>query len=206
MWHDVEQNTDEWLDLRAGKVTGSSIGKIMANYGKAFGDPAKSLAAVIAVEQLTGKRVQSCGYSNSDMDRGHEQEPAARMLYEETFFTDVDNGGFYDNGDTGSSPDGRVNDNGLIEIKSAIVSIHYERIRKNNYDSQYRWQLPFNLRESGREWIDFVSYCEDFPEDKRLFVIRKTKDQFAEEFRMIESRLEEFWLIVDDIKKTIRAM
>ena len=41
-FHDVEQNTDEWLNLRIAKITGSSISKIMANYGKAFGDPAKN--------------------------------------------------------------------------------------------------------------------------------------------------------------------
>ena len=32
MWLDIQQNTDEWLDLRIGKVTGSSIGKVMAYY------------------------------------------------------------------------------------------------------------------------------------------------------------------------------
>ncbi len=54
-WHNVEQNTDEpcpwcgktWMELRAGKVTGSAIPKIMANYGKAFGEPAKKYATNI---------------------------------------------------------------------------------------------------------------------------------------------------------------
>ena len=45
MWIDIQQNTDSWLDLRAGKVSGSSIGKIMANYGKAFGEPIAKPAA-----------------------------------------------------------------------------------------------------------------------------------------------------------------
>lgn len=43
IWHDVDQNSDEWMALR-GRVGGSSIGKIMANYGKAFGQPAQDLA------------------------------------------------------------------------------------------------------------------------------------------------------------------
>jgi len=30
IFHDIEQNTDEWLDLRTGKLTGSGCSKIMA--------------------------------------------------------------------------------------------------------------------------------------------------------------------------------
>ena len=55
MHHNIDQNTDDWLDLRAGHLTGSNIAKVMANYGKAFGDPAKKLAVDIALEQITGK-------------------------------------------------------------------------------------------------------------------------------------------------------
>ena len=41
LWHDVEQNTDEWQALRLGKATASSFVCFMANDGKAFGYPAK---------------------------------------------------------------------------------------------------------------------------------------------------------------------
>ena len=105
MFHDVEQNTDEWLDMRIGKLTGSGCSKIMANYGKAFGEPAKKAAVQVAVEQLTGKRSISSCYSNEHMERGHEQEPIARALYEDKYFIDVTNGGFFDCGNTGCSPD-----------------------------------------------------------------------------------------------------
>ena len=40
-FHDVEQNTEAWEDLRAGKITSSPLGKVMANEGAAFGKPAK---------------------------------------------------------------------------------------------------------------------------------------------------------------------
>ena len=203
MWHDIEQNTDEWLELRAGKVTGSACAKIMANYGKAFGNPAKDLAAVVAVEQLTGKRAASSSFMNEHMERGHIEEPIARAQYETQFFTDVKNGGFYDNGATGCSPDGLAGDNGVIEIKSAIVSIHYARIKRASYDPAYKWQLLFNLRESGREWIDFVSYCADFPPHKRLFVSRLNVGDFSAELGEIEARLYEFFELVHSIKKII---
>ena len=47
MWHNIEQNTDDWLVMRSGKLTGSGVSKPMANLGKAFGEPAKKLAVDI---------------------------------------------------------------------------------------------------------------------------------------------------------------
>lgn len=203
MFHDVAQNTDEWLELRAGKLTGSAIAKVMANYGKAFGEPAKKLAVDIALAQITGKS-NSDGFSNSHTERGHEQEPFARMEYESQFFCDVTNGGFFDNGFTGCSPDGLVGDDGVIEIKSVIPSVHYERIRTKKYDSSYHWQLVFNLKETGRQWIDFISYCHVFTTEKKLFIYRLFSDDLAEDFQKIDLRTAEFKALVDSIKNDIR--
>jgi hypothetical protein len=202
-WYDVEQNTDLWLDIRPGKLTGSNIAKVMANYGKAFGDPAKRLASVIACEQATGKRNQIDNYSNEHMERGHVQEPLARKLYEDTYFVDVTNGGFYDCGRVGFSPDGRVNNDGLIEIKSVIIPAHISTIKRNKVDPSYKWQNNFNLAYSDRKWIDFVSYCYDFPEQTRLFVHRTTRDDITEEIKMMDNRINEFFDLVETEKKII---
>ena len=203
MWIDIQQNEEAWFDLRLGKVTGSAISKVMANFGKAFGQPAKDLAVNLAIEQLTGVR-QGGDYSNAHMERGHIEEPLARLAYEEEYFVDVTNGGFYDNGLTGCSPDGHTGE-GLIEIKSAIPSIHYERIRKDTFDSQHKWQLVFNLKESGRDWIDFVSLCSSFPKRTRLFVHRLHKDDLKKEYEMIDTRLSEFFKMLKDVKQKIRG-
>ena len=205
MWIDCAQNDDTWLDLRIGKTTGSSIGKVMANYGKAFGEPAKKLAVNIAVERVTGKRVEKDDYKNSHMDRGHIQEPIARMKYEDTYFVDVGNGGFYDNGKTGCSPDGRVGENGLIEIKCVIPTVHYATIKRGGYDPTYKWQYFFNIRESGADWLDFISYCSGYPEHNNLYVYRIHKEDIQAELEQIQIRLKEFELVVEDIMEEIRS-
>jgi len=202
MWHDIEQNSDEWFLLRAGKVTASSLNKVMANYGKAFGEPAKKYAADIAVQQLTGV-ASGGGYSNDHMDRGHEEEPLARMEYEARYFCEVTNGGFFNNGDTGTSPDGLVSHDGMIEIKSALPSIHYERIKKQSYDSAYKWQLVGHLKFTGRDWVDFVSYCSSFPDERKLYVHRSDPDDFKEEFKMVDIRLDEFRELIESTKRII---
>jgi hypothetical protein len=204
VFHDIEQNTDLWLDLRVGKITSSNLGCIMANFGKSFGEPAKKYAINIAMEQITKRRAAIGSYSNSDMERGHDDEPIAREVYQDRFFCDVTNGGFYEIGDYGCSPDGHVGHNGLIEIKSAAVNVHFERILKKSCDSTtYQWQMIGNLKAAEKEYIDFVSYCQDFHDDGKLFVIRNHAESFIQEYKMIDERLEQFRELIAESKKTI---
>jgi hypothetical protein len=199
---DIEQNTDEWFQLRSGRLTSSKLGVIMANFGKSFGEPAKKYAVNIAVEQITGNPIAS-NYSNDHMERGHEQEPVARMLYEEETFCEVSNGGFFSSAFVGCSPDGLVLDCGAIEIKSVISSVHYANVKRQGVDPAYKWQCIANLMFTGRDWLDFVSYCADFPEDKKLFIHRMHKSKCQNEFVMIKDRIEEFKKLVTESKKII---
>ena len=137
------------------------------------------------------------------MQRGHEQEPIARMLYEDDTFCSVDNGGFFGSDFVGCSPDGLVNDNGVIEIKSVISKVHYASVKRQNLDPAYKWQCIGNLLFTGREWLDFVSYCSDFPQDKQLFIHRIKSDDLSEEFGMIAKRIGEFRDLVEETKNTI---
>lgn len=201
-FHNVDQNTDEWFSLRAGRLTSSKLGTIMANYGKAFGDPAKKYAVNIAIEQITGNPIAST-FSNEHMERGHEQEPIARMIYEEENFCEVANGGFFGSEFIGCSPDGLVDDDGLIEIKSVIAPVHFASIKRQDVDPAYKWQCVGNLYFTGRYWIDFISFCADFPEDRQLFVKRMLKEDYQAEFEMVDTRIAEFKKLVESSKKLI---
>lgn len=204
MWVDVQQNTPEWEELRIGKIGGSSIGTIMAYYGKAFGEPAHDLALRIALEQIRGV---SCGnsYTNAHMERGHEQEPIARYLYENEYFCDVTNGGYFIMADDlGVSPDGLVSDCGVIEIKSVIPKTHFKNISRGSFDPSYKWQLALELMGTDREWIDFVSFCAEFPEGKKLCVYRHYSCEFQDEFGMIKTRLDQFRELVAEKKRIIQ--
>ena len=199
MFVDVEQNTEEWFDLRLKKITSSNLGKIMANYGKAFGSPAKEYAERIALEYITGKRDETSSYSNKFMERGHELEPVAIMEYQEQEMQIVKNGGFYFN-DTenetilvGDSNDGNVGENGCIEVKSVIPKTHWKRLKKGGIDSAYQWQIQGHLFIGGKDWCDFISYCPEMPKNKQLYVCRVLPDKSMIEkmiIRVAEFRLE----------------
>lgn len=202
-FHDIEQNTPEWFELRLGKVTGSNLPIIMANEGKEFGEPAKKYALQIALEQITGKKSSVAGFSNMHTARGHEQEPIARELYESENFVDVTNGGFFDCGFFGDSPDGLVGDDGVIEIKSVIAATHFDTLRRGDFDTAYRWQLIGHLDCTGRDWVDFVSYCADFPESKQLITHRLWRDDFSDELERLRARRSEFLELVAQTKGMI---
>lgn len=201
-FHDVPQNTDEWLELRLGKPTCSMFGTFMANYGKDFGDPAKREALRIALERLTGKKAEH-SFSNDHTERGHEQEPLARMLYAEEHFAEVSNGGFFDCGDWGDSPDGLIGAPGVLEIKSVIASTHYANIQRGNYDPAYKWQLVGHIDCTGRDWVDFASYCSDFPRDSQLCVYRLHREDCEDELKMLHERRAQFLELIEKTMKTI---
>ena len=201
IFHDVIQNSEEWFSLRLGKPTTSKFGVFMANYGKAFGEPAIKYAFKLAKEQVTGLRDEDESYSNKHMENGHLYEPVAKQRYEEETFYTVENGGFceHETYNAGGSPDGLITIfNGGIEIKSVIDYTQRNTIKRNSFDPSYRWQLLGNMWLCDLEWIDFISYGYSYTEGKKLFTHRLKREDHLEDLEKIEPRLEMF---LQQIKK-----
>lgn len=204
IFHDIAQNSEEWEALRVGKVTSSNYPAIMANDGKDFGPPAMAYALQVALGMITG-RSASGGYTNAHMERGHEQEPIARMMYEAETFSSVYNGGFFDHGRWGCSPDGLVGKDGLLEVKSVIASTHYATMRRGSFDPAYRWQLIGNIEGTGRKWIDFTSFCSEFPDGQQTLIYRLERGSIEQEIEALIARRALFLQLVDDIKSSLLA-
>jgi len=204
IFHDVQQNSDEWFDLRVGKVTTSNFGKFMANIGKSFGDPAKRYAFKLAKEQVTGLKTDDESYSNKFMELGHEWEPVANNAYQYETFNEVTNGGFCQHEtllNVGGSPDGLVGVGGGIEIKSVIDWTQRNTIKRNSFDPSYKWQILGNIWLCNLDWLDFVSYGYNYTEDKKLFVHRVERIEYQKEIDLIEPRLIDFLDVIESEKK-----
>lgn len=202
-FYDIEQNKEEWYQVRAGKLGGSSFGKVAANMGKAFGDPAKKLAMSLAVERITGLPVDRGGHQNAHTERGSIQEADAIAQYEKDHFCDTSNGGFFDCGHVGISPDRLVNDDGIIEVKSVIPSVHFLNVQRGSFDPAYKWQYIGNLYYSQRDYMDFVSYCAEYPDGKRLYTCTIKADKVKTEIEQLIERVEEFNKLVEDYREVI---
>jgi len=204
IFHDVEQNSEEWFGLRLGKPTTSKFGVFMANYGKSFGDPAKKYAFKLAMEQVTGEKADEENFSNKYMELGHEYEPIANREYESETFNLVSNGGFceHEKYNVGGSPDGLVLDQkGGIEIKSVINWTQRTTIKRNSFDPAYKWQILGNIWLCDLDWLDFVSYGYNYTDSKKLFIHRVNRLDYLEQIEMIEPRLIEFLELIEQEKK-----
>lgn len=199
MWHNIEQNTDEWFNLRIKKITSSNIGKIMANNGKAFGNPAIEYAQKIALEYVTDKRDERSGFKSSYMMDGLELEAVAIEMYERETFFNVTKGGFNIQETNhcillGDSPDGNVGVDGCIEVKSVIPNTQWKRIKKGGIDNAYKWQIHGHIWIGEKQWCDFISYCPEMSPNKQLHISRVERDN--EIIKVMEVRINEFRKVV----------
>jgi len=127
------------------------------------------------------------------MLRGQWDEVEARIKYRE-HFAPVQECGFVTNDDhgfvIGYSPDGLVRDDGLIECKSRRQKFQVETIVNNAVPAEYMLQLQTGLLVTGREWIDFVSYCGGMPMFvRRVFPDLAIQDAILTAARSFETRI-----------------
>lgn len=164
IFHDVDQNSEEWLSLRAGRFTASTFSDLFAK--KETAAYRKAIRKVV-FERLTGESPES--FKNEYMERGHELEPLAREAYELYSFNSVRDGGFFELDEwTGASPDGLVDDDGQIEIKCPSYNVFIDYLISQALPAEYKYQVQGQLLVTGRKWCDFIAYHPKLP----LVVVR----------------------------------
>lgn len=177
-----EQGSDGWLAARAGIATASCFADIMATV-KSGGEASdrKNYRARLVVERLTGKPVPT--FQNSAMKQGQEREPFARNAYQVKTGNLVEEVGLclHDELAAGASPDGLVDDDGGLEIKSPELAAHlrYLKLEKGCAPAEYFWQVQGGMWITGRAWWDFASWNPDFPENLQLTIRRVQRDEEA---------------------------
>lgn len=186
IYKDLQQGTSEWLQIRLGKFTASNASSV-ATAGKGL----ETLVFEKAEELVTGQIKE--GFKNADMIRGNELEPKARNLYELETENIVSQVGFCELDEyVGCSPDGLVDEDGLVEIKSPTFRVFYEYLTTAKVDSKYMWQMQMQLLVTNRKWVDYVVYNPMF---KKQPIIIKRIERDEEKIEKIKKGLE------DGIKK-----
>lgn len=171
--HDVQQGTEEWLQLRVGKFTGTD-GQAIAADGKGL----ETLVFEKAAEVITGKFKPS--YTNTDIERGHELEAMARNSYELESGNLVKQVGFVELDEfTGCSPDGFILEDGMVEIKCKNDANYVRYLYDRKIDPAHNWQIQFNLMVSGRQWCDYVVFNENFPKTTIITRINRNETEIA---------------------------
>ncbi len=177
----IEQGSQEWFEMRLGKITASRISDLMSKIKVGESAGRKKLKNELIRERLTGKRIE--GYTNAAMERGNALEPLARASYEIRYNLFVDQVSFVNHpviSMAGCSPDGLVGEEGLLEIKCPNPENHLEHFLNdgvdliNRYYNQCQWQMACC---TNRKWCDLVSFDPDISEPLQLFITRIFRDE-----------------------------
>jgi putative phage-type endonuclease len=193
----IEQRTDAWFEARIGKVTASRVADVLAKTKSGYSASRDNYMAQLVCERLTKQKAE--GFTNAAMQHGTETEPLARLSYEVSQNVLVDEVGFIPHPTiemSGASPDGLVNDDGLIEIKCPNTATHIETLLSETVPTKYYTQMQFQMACTGREWCDFVSFDNRLPPELQLFVKRVPRDETY--IRLMEAEIVQFLAELDD--------
>jgi hypothetical protein len=170
----IEQHSPAWYAIKLGRITGSRFKDAMSGDSTAG---FTGLIGTMAAEIITGEMEDT--FVSDQMARGTELEPEARRAYETLTEQEVEQVGFImpeENTEfheyTGFSPDGLINDDGLLELKAPMAKTHLNYIEKNVLPNEYKWQVQGGLWQTGRKYCDFVSYYPGM----KLFIKRVYPD------------------------------
>jgi putative phage-type endonuclease len=173
----IEQGTEEWLKIRLGKVTASGVADVLAKTKSGVSASRGNYLIKLAIQRVTG--VVEEGFTNDAMQWGKDNEPQARVAYEVASGNFVDQVAFVDHPTIawfGASPDGLVNQDGLVEIKCPNSATHWSYIKDDGPPIKYYIQMQAQMACTGRSWCDFVSFDPRMPERSRLFIKRVMRE------------------------------
>ena len=197
-----EQGSPEWKQARAGKVTASRAkdARDKLKSGAASGKQI-AYACQVALERLSGQPADAT-FENWQMREGHVQEPIARAAYERRTGNLVDEVGAFATDDDLFlySPDGVIDNDGLLEVKTLFSPERIMTIVGNGDVSDFIDQCMFGLWLTGRQWIDLVVWV---PSLEHLTIKRIDRDE--DYIEAMETDLMAFSRLVTQYENTLRT-
>jgi putative phage-type endonuclease len=177
----LTQGTPEWLMARIGRVTASRCGDVVGKSEKTkkyFAEHHNYLMELV-VEHITRRAAER--HVTQAMEWGIEQQPFAQAAYEMNQDVTVQSVGLIihpENEYFAASPDGLVEESGLVEFKCPTTRVHLEYLEAGVVPEEYIPQLNAQLAcMPEREWADFASFDPRVPFGMQLFVRRHYRDR-----------------------------
>lgn len=169
IYSDLIQGSDEWLQVRLGKLTGSDFHTLMGN-----SQTKETILYKKAAERISGVASDGDKFSSIHTERGKELEAEARQGYElETGLTVTQVGFVEFDQFTGCSPDGLLEGGGL-EIKCKDNHGHLKAVSKQWVDPEHKTQMQFNMFVCDAKFWDYCLYNPNFPNP--LWITRVIRD------------------------------
>jgi predicted phage-related endonuclease len=176
---DAEQRSPEWFAARAGRLTGSVAGDMVAKIGKGEAAARRNLRLKLVLERVTG-RTQESDFISPAMQAGLDREPLAFRAYEALTGEVVQRSGFVSHVSlmAGASLDGHIGDfDTLLSIKCRQPAAHLDFLRSGVIPADAMAQIRHELWITGASAHDYFSWNPDFPEDLQSRLVTVTRAQ-----------------------------
>lgn len=186
IYETMEQRSDEWYAVRMGVATASQFKRVVGGRG---GD-------LTYMCELIGQKLTSRGkdlYFGDAIEHGVVTEERAVANYELISGHNVSHVGFIKWGEfLGCSPDGLVDDNGLIEVKCPDTHTFIKWKIQGGVPKDHIHQVLGSLWITGREWCDFVYYDPRMPTPHTVFTVRVTAEEYKKEIHELAEKVLDF--------------
>lgn len=197
------QRTEEWYRQRCGKITGSRVKDAVSKLKNGSRSKvAKTLIGKIVAERLTGVSADGDISNLRAVQHGIVTESLAVAAFEKATGKKVQLVGFIDHPTIdgfGVSPDGLVDDDGVLEIKCPNSATHIEYLKANCVPEEYEEQTLAQLSCTARPKRYFVSFDPRMPQEYQLLIVEDVPDVSL--IKALEAEIVEVLAeIGDDIK------
>lgn len=188
-----------WLQQRIGKLTASRMAIAMSflKNGKESAERAKLKMQIVA-ERLTDIIVPH--YVTEAMAWGIATEAEAKEAATKLISITIKPCGFFDHPEIdnlGATPDGLLDDDGVLEIKCPMSTTHLNWLLANQVPPEYKPQMVCQLLCTGRRYAQFMSYDSRVPRRpilyKRFAPTRAERDKVEQAAIQFLNEVEELF-------------
>jgi putative phage-type endonuclease len=205
----VEQRSEEWFNIRKGKITGSELHKIMGGKEGALTQTAKTYLLEKVAELYGGHGAMASGQA---IEWGVELEDAAISVYQDRTKSTVEKCSFIQvDANYGGSPDGKVGTEGAIEVKCPFNSVNHFKhgLIKTDEDfkdiaTNYYYQCISHMICLNAQWCDFISYDPRVNDNCQMFIYRLHRNE--DEITAIKAKIETAVTYMQELKNQLKEV
>ena len=195
------QRTSEWFSKRIGKLTASNMDIAMSfNKNGKESQERYNLKFRLLSERFTGETLLQ--FTNDAMRHGIETEPVAKIVLEQLGY-EIEDCGFISHPtirNFGASPDGFLEDGGVLEIKCPTTQTHLQWLLSGEIPEQHKPQMIAQIACTGRGWAEFVSF-DDRIDNPSLRIFKRRYEPSIEEIKIVESAASKFLWEVEKLQE-----
>lgn len=178
--HDVAQNSNEWFELRLGRITASNMDDIADCYtqkGK-LKESSNAYINKLVFERMTKQVISEQGFAAAAMQWGRDNERDAINAVAEHLKENIDTCGVYES-PYGflASPDGVIHDDEFntipVEVKCPFnPNNHIDNVLTGSLFERYKWQVHAQIVALKAPYGYFASFDPRLDGAAQLHVMR----------------------------------